>query len=191
MTSRLLVTTVLVLAAAGAEGADLREISVVYENDRYHLQSEVWFAAPREELYRVLTDFDDYERISSAFVEAYDVAPDEQGRPRFYTRMEGCMLFFCRSLERFGYLMLQPREEIVAVTEPARSDFRYCRERWRFEPDGEGTLLYYDFEMEPDFWVPPVIGPWIIKRTLTHDGMDAIGRIEALALGKTPKPVGE
>lgn len=45
--------------------------------------------------------------------------------------------------------------------------------------------------MEPDFWVPPLIGPWIIKRTLKVDGMDAIGRIEALALGKTPKPVGE
>ncbi|HEX7062750.1 MAG TPA: SRPBCC family protein [Woeseiaceae bacterium] len=191
MIPRLLHTSMLLLAAGGAAAADLREISVEYENDRYYLQSEVWFAAPREEIYRVLTDYDDYERISSAFVEAYDVAPDEQGRPRFFTRMEGCLLLFCRSVERFGYLLLQPREEIVAVTEPARSDFKFCRERWRLERDGEGTLLYYDFEMEPDFWVPPVIGPWIIKRTLAHDGMDAIGRIEALALGKTPKPVGE
>jgi hypothetical protein len=188
---RCLVAGVLTLAAAAAAGADLRAISVEYENDRYHLRSEVWFAAPTEDLYRVLTDFDDYERISSAFVEAYDLPPDEQGRPRFYTRMEGCMLFFCRSLERRGYLLLEPRKEIVAVTNPAESDFKFCRERWRFEEDGEGTLLFYDFEMEPDFWVPPVIGPWIIKRTLEVDGLDAIGRIEAIALGLTPKPVGQ
>ncbi|HZD53973.1 MAG TPA: SRPBCC family protein, partial [Woeseiaceae bacterium] len=143
------------------------------------------------DLYRVLTDFDLYERISSAFVEAYDVPPDDEGRPRFYTRMEGCMLVFCRSLVLYGYLLLTPKSEIVAVSQPGKSDFKYCRERWRFEQDDDGTLLYYDFEMEPDFWVPPVIGPWIIKRTLQDDGMDAIGRIEALALGKTPKPVGE
>lgn len=191
MIARSLAAATLFLLAAGADPADLREISVEYENDRYHLRSQVWFAAAQEDLYRVLTDFDEYVRISSAFVEAYDLPPGEDGRPRFYTRMEGCMLLFCRSLERFGYLLLEPRREIVAVSEPEQSDFRYCRERWRFEPDGEGTLLYYDFEMEPDFWVPPVIGPWIIKRTLRIDGMDAIGRIEALARGETPKPVGE
>lgn len=188
---RILAGLVAMLLAAAADPADLREISVEYENDRYHLQSEVWFAADAADLYRVLTNFDDYERISSAFVEAYDVPADEQGRPRFYTRMEGCMLVFCRSLVRYGYLLLEPRSEIVAVSQPEKSDFKYCKERWRFEKHGEGTLLYYDFEMEPDFWVPPVIGPWIIKRTLRVDGMDAIGRIEALALGKTPKPVGE
>lgn len=187
----MLVAGVLPLAAASVSAADLRAISVVYENDRYHLRSEVWFAADSEDLYRVLTDFDDYERISSAFVEAYDVPPDEEGRPRFYTRMEGCLLFFCRSVERYGHLLLEPLKEIVAVTDPGESDFRYCRESWRFEEDGEGTVLHYDFEMEPDFWVPPVIGPWIIKRTLEVDGRDAIGRIEAIALGLTPKPVGE
>lgn len=188
---RSLLPMALLFASAVADPADLREIAVDYENDRYTLRSEVWFAAEQRDLYRVLTDFDHYERISSAFVEAYNVAPDEQGRPRFYTRMEGCMLLFCRSLVRYGYLLLEPKREIVAVSQPEKSDFRYCKERWRFEQDGEGTLLYYDFEMEPDFWVPPVIGPWIIKRTLKVDGMDAIGRIEALALGKTPKPVGE
>jgi len=191
VTGRALAAGVLLAAAAAAAAADLRAISVVYEDDRYRLESEVWFEAGSEALYRVLTNFDDYERISSAFVEAYDVPPDEQGRPGFYTRMEGCLLFFCRSLERRGYLLLEPRRAIVAVTDPEQSDFKYCRESWRFEEDGEGTLLYYDFEMEPDFWVPPLIGPWIIKRTLEVDGRDAIGRIEAIALGRTPKPVGE
>ncbi|HLT91073.1 MAG TPA: SRPBCC family protein [Woeseiaceae bacterium] len=191
MTKSALAAAVLLLATAGAPAADLRAISVVHENGRYHLKSEVWFAADSEAIWRVLTDFDDYERISSAFVDAYDVPPDEQGRPRFYTRMEGCLLFFCRSIERYGYLLLKPVEEIVAVTEPEQSDFKYCRERWQLQQDGEGTLLHYDFEMEPDFWVPPVIGPWIIKRTLEVDGRDAIGRIEAIARGETPKPVGE
>jgi hypothetical protein len=77
------------------------------------------------------------------------------------------------------------------VAEPAKSDFKFSRERWRLVKDGEGTLLIYDFEMEPAFWVPPVIGPYVIKRSLASGGVDAIDRIEALAQGRTPKPVGD
>ncbi|HEX2139751.1 MAG TPA: SRPBCC family protein [Woeseiaceae bacterium] len=165
-------------------------MSVEYEDSRYHLESEVWLAAPPSDVYRVLTDYDQFVRFTSAFVESHDVAPDEQGRPRFYTRMEGCMLLFCKSLVRRGYLLLEPRSEIVAVAVPSESDFKYSRERWRLAEEGGGTLLLYDFEMEPDFWVPPVIGPWIIKRTLREDGIDVIDRIESLARGETPKPLG-
>lgn len=179
----------LLLGARAVVPADLRAISVDFENHRYHLRSEAWFAADRQDMYRVLTDYNLFEKFSSAFVETRNVAPDDKGRPRFYTRMEGCVLWFCKSLIRHGYLLLTPHREIVAVAEPERSDFKYSRESWRLKKDGDGTLLIYDFKMEPDFWVPPVIGPFVIKRTLRSGGVDAIDRIEALAQGRTPKPV--
>jgi hypothetical protein len=47
--------------------------------------------------------------------------------------------------------------------------------------------MIYDFEMEPGFWVPPIIGPFVIKRALRASGGNAVGRIEAVALGKEPK----
>lgn len=180
----------LLLAARTAVPADLRTISVEFENQRYHLRSEAWFAADLRSMYRVLTDYDLFVKFTSAFVETRNVAPDAEGRPRFFTRMEGCVLLFCKSLVRHGYLVLTPHTEIIAVAEPAQSDFKFSRERWRLVKDGEGTLLIYDFEMEPDFWVPPVIGPYVIKRSLKTGGVDAIDRIEALAQGRTPKPVG-
>ena len=41
--------------------------------------------------------------------------------------------------------------------------------------------------MVPDFWVPPVIGPFFIKRALQSGGEKAVDRIEALAKGgQTP-----
>lgn len=173
-----------------AAAADLRDISVEFVDDRYNLSSTVYLAATPENVYRVLSDFDLFVKFTSAFVETYDLPPDEEGRPRFYTRMEGCMLMFCKSFERRGHLLLEPNEEIVAIADPAVSDFKYCRERWHLSREGEGTVLTYTFEMEPDFWVPPVIGPYFIKRTLSEDGRDAIDRIEALAQGRKPKPVG-
>lgn len=178
----------IVFLALPANGADLRDVTVKYEDDRYHLVSKAWFDASRAALYRVLTDYDRFDEFTSAFVETRNVEPDEHGRPRFFTRMEGCVLLFCKSMRRHGYLLLSPLHEIVAIAYPEGSDFNFSRERWRLEPEGEGTLMIYEFEMEPAFWVPPVIGPFIIKRTLREGGIDAVDRIEAIAQGKKPKP---
>lgn len=169
----------------------MRDVSVTYENDRYRLESRAWFDASREDLYRVLTDYDLFEQFTSAFVETRNLPEDAAGRPRFYTRMEGCVLMFCKSMIREGHLALEPPGFIVAVAHANASDFRFSRESWRLEPDGDGTLMTYNFEMEPAFWVPPVIGPFLIKRTLREGGIDAVDRIEALAQGREPMPVGQ
>ena len=41
--------------------------------------------------------------------------------------------------------------------------------------------MTYKLEMEPDFFVPPVLGPWYLKRTLSQGGLRAVTRIERLA----------
>ena len=177
----------MLLLAATAGAADLKGVSVKFENDRYHLVSRAWFDASVDELYRTLTNYDHFSKFTSAFVETRNVEPDEHGRPRFYTRMEGCVLLFCKSMEKSGYLLLEPPARIVAIGTPEGSDFVFARESWELEPDGDGTLMTYNFEMEPAFWVPPVVGPYMIKRTLREGGIDAIDRIEAVAQGREPE----
>jgi hypothetical protein len=135
----------------------------------------------------VLTDYDLFTQFSSVFVEARNEEPGTNGKPRYFTRMEGCIMLFCKSFVRNGELTLTPEKEIVALADPERSDFSYSRERWILQSDGDGTLLIYDFELEPAFWVPPIVGPFIMKRVLRKGGTDAVDRIEALAQGKKPK----
>jgi len=178
----------LLVAALAARAATLADVEVEYENDRYRLTSTTYFDAPPSALYRVLTNYDLFTKISSTFAEARNLEPDEQGRPRFFTRMDGCIIMFCVSFDRYGHLELQPEHDIVAIVDPELSDFKYSRERWQLLPDGDGTLLLYEFEMEPDFWVPPVVGPFVIKRALSSGGKRAVNRIEALALGREPEP---
>lgn len=177
------------LAAALATGAaDLRFIEVERDQDLYTLRSITWFAAEPEALYDVLTDYDQFHRFSSALVETRNLEPDSQGRPEYFTRMEGCVLYWCRSFIRIGYLKLEPHKEITAVTDPDRSDFRRATERWQLRAEDGGTLLIYEFEMVPAFWVPPVIGPYYMKRALMSGGARAVNRIEALAQGREPPP---
>ncbi|MEQ9562781.1 MAG: hypothetical protein RLN69_09690 [Woeseiaceae bacterium] len=175
------------LLSTGAQSADLLEVTVEKDEERYRLTSQTRFDAKVEDLYRVLTDYDLFTQFSSVFVEARNENPGANGNPRYFTRMEGCMLLFCKSFVRVGELTLLPNVEIIAIADPAQSDFKYSREQWTLKKDGDGALLIYDFELEPDFWVPPVIGPYIMKRVLRRGGTDAVDRIEALAQGKKPK----
>jgi hypothetical protein len=177
----------LLLLAAGADAADLRKVTVEKDEKRYRLSSETRFDASTSDLYRVLTDYDLFTQFSSVFVEARNEEPGTNGKPRYFTRMEGCIMLFCKSFVRNGELTLTPEKEIVALADPERSDFSYSRERCILQSDGDGTLLIYDFELEPAFWVPPIVGPFIMKRVLRKGGTDAVDRIEALAQGKKPK----
>lgn len=176
---------------AAVSAAELRFIEVERDSDKnlYTLKSITWFEADAKSLYDVLTDYDQFYRFTSAIVESKNMEPDSKGRPEYFTRMEGCVLMFCKSFVRMGHLLLQPKREIIAVTDPERSDFKKARERWQLQPERHGTLLIYEFDMVPDFWVPPVVGPYYMKRALKSGGARAINRIEALALGEEPAPL--
>jgi hypothetical protein len=176
------------MLSSGLAAAELRFIEVEREDDLYRLKSITWFEAKTEALYSVLSDYELFSKFTSAIVESKNLDPDEEGRPRYYTRMEGCVLLWCKSFVRIGHLTLRPMTEIVANADPEQSDFRRSRERWQLIPEGDGTLLVYEFEMVPDFWVPPVVGPFYMKRALVSGGERAVERIEALALGEEPPP---
>lgn len=163
-------------------GAELLDVQVDKEDKRYTLYSETTFEVGHEALYELLIDYEKFEKFTSAIVESMNIEPDEQGRPRFFARMEGCALLFCKSFIRNGHLVLKPKSEIVAIANPETSDFNFSHERWRLIPRNKGTLLIYDFEMEPAFWIPPVIGPFLIQRALKRGAIRAVNRIERLAL---------
>ena len=166
--------------------AELRFIEVDREDGLYSLRSVTWLDTRPEDLYAVLTDYDLFHRFTSAIVESKNLEPNPDGRPEYYTRMEGCVMFWCRSFIRIGYLKLDPDREITAVVDAERSDFRLATEHWRLREEDGGTVMIYEFEMIPDFWVPPVIGPYYIKRALRSGGERAAQRIEAIARGEEP-----
>ena len=180
--SRLLVALCGALFGATAvSAAEIRSIDVQYEDGLYTLASEAWFDAGLEELYYVFSRWDLSTQFSSAIVEARDLEPDGSGRPGFFVVNRGCMLFFCKTLTRQGYVEQERNRILRALADPALSDFRVSDETWDFSREAAGTLVKYQLLMQPDFWVPPLIGPYVIKRKLASDGSRALDRIEVIA----------
>jgi len=166
-----------------AIAAEMRSVQVDYENGRYTMESEVWFDATVEQVFEVFRQWDLSTQFSSVIVESRDEAADELGRPQYYVRNKGCLLFFCRSFERRGHVELEVNELLRAIANPETSDFLLSDETWRFAGESGGTVVSYELLMKPKFWVPPVVGPYLIKRKFEKDGGGAIDRIEEIAQG--------
>lgn len=164
-----------------AIAAEMLEVEVDYQEGVYMMNSSVWFDAPIADVYEIFSRWDYSAEFSSAIVEARDIEADALGRPQYYVRNRGCVLFFCRSFERRGHAQLQTNEWLTAQANPETSDFHRSDERWDFVARDGGTVVSYDLKMKPKFWIPPGIGPFMIMRKLKNDGGDAIDRIEAMA----------
>lgn len=182
------VVPVLLFCWSNSQSAELMEIEVQREDDVYNMNSVSWLDVRPEVLYNILANHDLFTKFTSAVIESRNVEPDEEGRPQFFSRFEGCVILFCKSFIRNGYLELKPHKELIAIVHPETSDFKRSREQWTLVPEKGGTRMTYEFEMIPDFWVPPVIGPFYIKRALKSGGEKAVDRIEALAQSQHPAP---
>jgi uncharacterized protein YndB with AHSA1/START domain len=163
--------------------ATLKTVDVKRNRDRYQVVADTHLDAPPAAIYTVLTDFDHdrYQQISDIYKESSYLPPDSDGTPLVYTRVEGCLLLFCRSMRRVERLEVVKPRFIRATALPERSDFKYSVAEWTLTPEGDGTRVVYRMEMEPAFWLPPFVGPWFLKRTLSHGAPTAVGRIEELA----------
>lgn len=184
-------------AAVGALGvgalaaaATIDQLDVTKQRGRYSLEANARLDATPESIYAVLTDYDDnaYSRISRAYKESRYLDPADDGTPIVYTRMEGCMLWHCMTLERTERLETDAPRWIKSTALPEASNFKHATSEWMLEPDGDGTMMTYKVELEPDFFVPPVIGPWYLKRTLSQGGLRAVTRIERLARDLDGRP---
>lgn len=179
------------VASAAAVAATIEDLEVERSRGRYLLEAEAELAASPESVYAVLTDFGDnrYSRISRAYKESRYLEPAADGTPLVYTRMEGCALWHCMSLERTERLETKAPHWIKSTTLPEGSNFKHSTSEWVLARHGDNTKMTYKLEMEPDFFVPPVVGPWYLKRTLAQGGQRAVVRIERLARQLDGRPV--
>ena len=182
-----LFSLVLCFVAVSATAAEIRTLDFTRDDDNYHVISDVYLAAPPSAVYSVLIDYDNLYRVSSAFLETRFIEPIEDGRGLVYLHMEACVLFFCRDVELTEELLVTPETRVEVTILPEMSDLNYGWSSWEIAPVDDGSLVRYELKMQPSFWIPPVIGPMIMKTVARRKGLRAARRVEALAAGQ-PMP---
>lgn len=169
------------LSGYSVDAAELRGLQVKKNGARIEVEAELFIEAPTPQVFDALADYGEFADLSSAYLESRYLEPDVDGTPRIYTKVRGCVLFFCRTIVRVARLDTVPYRQITATVEPALSDFDYGVEQWEMHQHEAGTMLIYRHVMQPGFWVPPILGPWVLRRLLRRDALSAAEHLESLA----------
>lgn len=175
------------LAAAGNVAAvEVERIDVIKRGKTFVLEAESVVAAPRDFVFDILMNFDHFHRLVAGMVTTRYLPPDEDGVLVGYTLVNSCAWIFCTRFEKVERIWPVPTSDIVTVADPERSDFRFYTTRWRLEDTASGTRMRFTATMQPDFWVPPLLGTWAVKRKLDYTALEMGQVVEYLYATGTP-----
>ncbi|WP_018232769.1 SRPBCC family protein [Thioalkalivibrio thiocyanodenitrificans] len=161
-------------AASDGPGAQVR-----FDGTRLDISLDAVLNAPLAELNAVMHDYDRFDRIFPLVVESVQLGEFRDGVGRVRADIEGCILVFCRRLRHVLDVRAAGRGWNSAVSVPAASDVRAGHFVWRADAlDAEHTRFRFSGWVEPDVWIPPVIGPIAVRRTVQRSFADALPRLE-------------
>jgi hypothetical protein len=170
-----------VCASARAGGATIRVLEVVRNDDTYVVNFDVLVATTPARARAILSDYKNWPRLAENMSEPHLLQTFADGRQRVRLSFRSCVLFICQTIRQVKDVEVRPNRDIVSVMVSGENDFRSGRERWRIEPEQGRTRVRYHAELVPGFSLPPLIGPWVLKRKLRQTLIKTATNLEALA----------
>lgn len=178
---RALSAAALLGGATAASAAQIESLEVTQDGARYRTDMRVLLEVPAAAAFAALTDYAQLARINPR-VQVVELLGGQAPAPaQLRTVVELCVGILCKHVEQVQDMRQPAATALHAEVVPARSDLHYGVADWRFEPDDQGSRLFFHAEIEPKFWVPPFIGPWLVKRALTREAIATSEGIEAAA----------
>ncbi|MBI3546460.1 MAG: SRPBCC family protein [Gammaproteobacteria bacterium] len=168
-------------APIAASATTIERLEVKHADNRYTLTFEVVLHAERSKVWQIMTDYEHLPRVSDVIVDSHMLMSADPRRQRVAVTFHACVLIFCKTMKKTLDIQTWPQTAIVVIGDPALSDFSYSVERWRVSAEGANTRLYYTAEMVPNFFIPPLIGPWMVKSFMQKEIKATAAKVEALA----------
>lgn len=148
-----------------AMALDKEDVDIQEEDGVYSIRTAFDVPATVGQIKSVLTDFGHPSRLSPA-VTARQVLGQQDGVVRVRTEFRDCVVFFCKTMLLLHDVTLTANE-VRADVVPGESDFRHGFLRWSIDDAGAaGSHVAFEAVMEPDFFVPPIIGGFLIRNAL-------------------------
>ena len=141
-------------AAAVISAAD---VDVRYDNKTYFFYAKFDVEASPARVMQVLNDYENISDLNPAIKESELLDSPDKYQLRVRTVVRDCILFFCKDITRVEEIQQQDNEKLEAFMIPMLSDLRSGYALWVLEENPQGTTVSYEADMQPKFWVPPII----------------------------------
>jgi hypothetical protein len=179
---------VLVLFAVSAHAAEVSDVQVTRNGARFLIDMHIAIDAPAPAVFRALQDYAAMARYNPD-LQAVRVELTPAHRVRLFTTIHTCVLIFCKTMHQEQIMTATASADggiLDAELLPYGGDFKGGRGLWVVKPcpTARGvTCLDVRIELVPAFWVPPVLGPWVIGRKMGEEARRTGYGLEQTARG--------
>ena len=162
--------------------AEIKTATVQYEDGTYSLTFEAILAAPQADVYRIITDYNRLNRLTdiintSALLTRPGVSPAKR-----QIKLHVCILIYCRQGTLVETVTEYNMDTIFAVIIPEESVIDFGESYWQAIFLGKhSTQFSLTSQLRLGFWLPPVIGPWLIGKKMIRELSVMVDRLEQLA----------
>ena len=129
----------------------------------------------------VLADFAHIYRLSPSIIESEVLPATKSGEKQIRTRLLLCTSVFCTEAERVDKVRMLKSGDLEAVIIPELSEFKSGKARWKITSVDDQSHLVYEAILEPDFFIPPVLGTRMMIQNIRNEFTMTFIRIEKIA----------
>ncbi len=169
-----------VLVASSAMAMDLDNLSITKQGRAYQIQMTFGVTAPVDQVMAVLTDYGFPDRLNPK-VTKREIISRKNGITRVLTEIHSCVFFFCKDVALIQDVTVVANT-IHASIVPDEGDFRSGYFRWSVSSGyNSSTQIAFEAIMEPDFFIPPLIGGFFIRKRLRQEILTTAANLETEA----------
>lgn len=161
-----------------AVAAEIIRVDVGHQGEAYTMEIDALADAPAARVRAMLTDYDHLDRLNNSIKSSRILDKPGPGEYRVRIVTHACVWFFCRTIKQVQSVREAGDGWIDARVVPELSDFKQGWARFAVQPEGATARIRIVSEVEPGFWIPPVIGPWLIKLKLRSEVMETLAILE-------------
>ncbi len=169
-----------------ADAAQVLSVQVGRDDQRFRIDMHIAIDAAPREVFRALQDYSAMARYNPD-LRAVRIEPTSApDRIRLFSTIHTCVLLFCKTMHQ---------EQLMTATASANGGLLQAelipqsgafggQGQWIVKPcRAQRTSACVDIELVlvPQFWVPPVIGPWLIRHTMYEEAQRSTQGLEQVA----------
>jgi len=149
-------------------------------DDHYIIHIDMLIDAQIDDVYKHLADFKNIHKLNNTIVSS--ILKYSKGKEHeVEVQTKGCVLFFCTEQIQYQKVTELDNGYIMIHLVPEKSDFLSGQILWQVIAEKNKTRVIFSADFEPDFWIPPLIGSWILTDVFEEESQETINELERLA----------
>jgi len=160
---------------------ELEKLNVDYKNRTFIVMMVFTISTSLEKVRSVLADYKNLPDLDPSIIKIELLKPPDEKTSRVKMLINYCILFFCKSVVRTEDVTENKNGGFVAKIVPELSNIKSGESIWSFERKKEKIKISFSSRIEPEFWIPPLIGPAVLKADLERRLRLTARKLEELA----------